>query len=159
MSGTQYLVFTDGACSTESKFVSSSFFIRTNSSFITARAVFFKGKSTYIAEMSAIGLAMEYLRKNVVFQEGDEIVVISDSRDALADLREKDESIVKQSKNDFYKITWMQLQEMKKTVPVKLKKFKGHLDEMNGNKVVDRLAKHSLRNRINIVDKERVEIQ
>lgn len=159
MTKTQYLVFTDGACNTESKFVSSSFFIRTNSSFITAKAVFFKGGSTYTAEMAAIGLALEYLKKNIEFKEGDEVIVISDSKEALTDLKEKDTSIVKSSRNNFYKITWARLNELRETTPVKLKKFKGHLDEMNGNKVVDRLAKHSLRNHISIGDKECAEVQ
>lgn len=142
----KYLIYTDGACDHKNRKAASSYFIKTKDDFITLGFKSFSGKSAVIAEILAIGLAVETIMKEVELKSVDKVVIYTDSSRALeifSTLKEENSEL--EVGGPRVQLAWDVCKKLNTICDVEIRKIKAHSDATNGNKVADRLAKHALR--------------
>lgn len=142
-----YSVYTDGACSYEKSRVSAAYFVRSRRKYIDKGAVVYVGNSIAVAEVVAIGIAIERLQKQCRIEPGDKITIVSDSESAIDFLT----SAVNNRLEDFGGTTddkawlaWDMVRDIGMCCHVELVKIRAHVKNINGNTVADRLAKLGL---------------
>lgn len=157
----KYEVFTDGACNPQKGLMSSAFMIRTNTTFVGSDAKVFEGNNIAIAETIAVGLGAVYLLENVEISKDDYVVFRTDCRSTYgffygysydADGKQTNENPIPftdaafepKTKDERVKLVCKAVQELAKKCTVEIISIDGHLENFNGNKVADRLAKYQL---------------
>ena len=142
----KYIIFTDGSCSTEERKITSSFFIRTKKDFITLGCETLDGDSIAAAETIAIGFGIEALMCEVDIQPEDKVLIRTDCESTLTFFENvKDEDGRPKSKDTRCKKAWWMCRDLSSKCDVEIRKIQAHRDEVNGNKVADRIAKYFLR--------------
>jgi ribonuclease HI len=143
-----YVVFTDGAYDESSEKGSSAFFIKRNDDeFVDMKCYVLSSRNNRYAELFAYSSAAEYLLENCNITSEDKILFVSDSRSAITLASQ----LINGYEGDFlhpdikFELTKKSLRELDKRAHVSFKRILGHQEEFSGNKVVDRLAKYSLR--------------
>lgn len=142
----KYLVYTDGATDEKRGKVASSFFIRTEDTFIGMKSYVFDNKNNSHTELFAVGSAAEFLMDNVKITPEDEVVVFSDSQRAIDLIRK----LMPNPYNTGYadvklRISMNAIKTLDSECNLEIIKTKAHREGWNGNKVADRMAKFSLK--------------
>lgn len=157
----KYEVFTDGACNPNKGLISSSFMVRTETTFVGSGANVFKGDNIAVAETLAIGLGAAYMLENVNLCKEDIVVFRTDCRSTYGffygfsydeegnQLNENpipftDPAFEPKTRDERVKLVCKAVQELSKKCNVSIVRIDGHLGNFNGNKVADRLAKYQL---------------
>lgn len=142
----KYTIFTDGSCDFKNKRITSSYFIRTKEDFITLGCETFDGGNIAAAESIAVGLAVEELMNEVDLKQHDKVLIRTDCESVLTFFENAtDENGGPKTKDNRCKKAWWEYRTLCSKCSVELKKIKAHRDEVNGNKVADRLAKYFMR--------------
>ena len=140
-----YLIYTDGACDHVRKRVASSFYIQTNSRFISLGGRCFRGKNIAKAETIAIGLGIERLLKQVELKQEDTVTIFTDCLSVLDFFKNvRDTEAVPGSNDPGVKLVWKYLKALECKCNWSFKKIRAHQNVVNGNAVADRLAKYVL---------------
>ena len=141
-----YSVYTDGSVDEAASKIASTFLIYTDDSFIALDSALFKGKFSSIAETLAIGVAAQYILRNLDITKDGTVVFHTDSRSSKIFLKNHlDEEEDMRTPNDQrVKIVVDTMKLLTSKCNVEFKKVKAHEVSLSGNNVVDRIAKLSL---------------
>lgn len=143
----EYRVYTDGSCLQQRGLSSYAYFIRTRRTIVAADAYAFNGDDSVIAEILAVGAAVERLLKERVLFEKDEVTILTDCEAAwnfcqtMLGLSHKRYPYFKDAR---IKQVRCQLRRLTEICPMKVRLARAHLSDMNGNGVVDRLARAAI---------------
>ncbi len=141
-----YEIYTDGACA--EGYISAAYFIRSRRKVYEKGVAVYKGKSSAVAETVAIGLAVEKLLKCCRVSPDDTVRIITDSKSSIEFL----DSALHDSLGGFRGtldkrawLAWEVVRDLAAFYHTELHKVNAHGVFINGNVVVDRLAKLGLR--------------
>ena len=142
----EYIMYVDGGHSQELNKVAAGFMIQTAEKYIGMGASTGDGGDVSVAEALAIGIAVNYLLRMVDLVKGVDIVDIrSDSSNIIAFFQKIKSNETKPTNVDYrILLAWDKLVELDKVCDWKLTKVSAHKNEINGNKLVDRLVKYAL---------------
>lgn len=141
----KYKVFTDGTMSQQKRLLGMAYVIVTNDKYIKMNQFSTKGASATKAEVIAIGLACEYILKNLKLVPGDSITFYVDSKNAASYLTGECRDILSSDKDERIDGSLNNFQLLQQEVDVSVKKVWAHGNTgLHGNKLADRLVNYAL---------------
>lgn len=141
----KYKVFTDGTMSQQKRLLGMAYVIVTNDKYIKMNQFSTKGASATKAEVIAVGLACEYMLKNLNFVAGDSVTFYVDSKNAASYLTGECSNILSSENDDRVENSLNNFRVLQHGVDVSIKKVWAHGNTgLHGNKLADRLVNYAL---------------
>lgn len=139
----EYTIYTDGSCDKKASKSAAAYFIRTSTKFINAEVSAFTSIFILEAELFAIIDSINFLLKNCNIGSDDKITIYIDSKYAIDFCKSVINGEATDSSNFivYNQVMDVLYQLVNTGAKLSLRKVKAHMDEMNTNKFVDRLAK------------------
>ena len=142
----EYSVYTDGTINREKGVMGIAYVIVTKEKFITMNQFKSNGVAPTKAELISMGMAAEYLMKQLHVGKEDSVCFNTDSNEAISYLTdEKSSNMFEGSKDARIALVNKMFEQIKNETNVSFKKSRAHqTTNINCNKLADRLAKYAV---------------